>query len=84
MPTPEVIEKVRHLRAELAKTRPDTVEAANVAKHINRVLVNPGQAPPYEGLRDRLLSATADLESHHPQLANSMKAVINALSAAGV
>ena len=84
MPTPEVIEKVRQLRAQLVEARPEGSEAEHVASHIDSVLADPGDPPSYAGLSERLRSASASIEARHPQLAASMNAVINALSAAGV
>jgi hypothetical protein len=84
MPTPEVIANVRQLRAKLKETPPDTAEAANLARHIDTLLAEPTHAAHYEGLRARLVLASADLERRHPQLAASMNAVINALTTAGV
>ena len=84
MPTPEIIERVRQLRAQLAETPPGTPEAEHIASQIDSVLVDPAHTPRYEGLSDRLRSASASIENRHPQLAASMNAVINALSAAGI
>jgi hypothetical protein len=84
MPTPDVIEKVRQLRAELATARPASPEAEHLTKQLDTVLVEPDHAPHYAGLGDRLRSAAAGLEAEHPQLAAAMTTVVNALNAAGV
>ena len=84
MPSPEVIEKVRQLRAELASARPASPEAERLAQQIDALLADPEQAQHYEGLGERLRSAAAGLEAEHPQLAAAMTTVLNALSAAGV
>jgi hypothetical protein len=84
MPTPEVIEKVRQLRAELAATGPSGPEADRIAKQIDAVLGEPAHAPHYEGLGDRLRTAVAGLEIDHPQVAAAMTSVLNALNAAGL
>ena len=84
MPTPDVIEKVRQLRGELAAAQPSSPDAARIAKQIDDVLAEPARAQHYEGLGDRLRSAAAGLEGEYPQLAAAMTTVLNALSAAGV
>jgi hypothetical protein len=84
MPTPEIIERVRLLRTQLAEAKSTSPEVDPIASQIDAVLVDPAHAPRYAGLRDRLRSASASIESRHPQLAASMNAVINALGAAGV
>jgi hypothetical protein len=84
MPTPEIIESVRQLRTQLAETSPAGPEAEHVARHVDAVLVEPTNAPRYNGLSDRLRSASLSIESRHPQLAASMNAVINTLNAAGL
>ncbi|HET9623511.1 MAG TPA: DUF4404 family protein [Kofleriaceae bacterium] len=84
MPTPDVIAKVRDLRAELAAARPASPEAARIATQIDTVLAEPAHAPHYEGLGDRLRAEVAGLEGEHPKVAAAMNSVINALLAAGV
>jgi hypothetical protein len=84
MPTPDVIEKVRQLRAELATARPSSPEAEHLAKQIDAVLIEPDHAPYYVGLGERLRAAATELEREHPQLAATMTTVLNALNAAGV
>ena len=84
MPTPDIIERMRQLRSELAEAKPAAPEAAHVATALDSVLVDPTQAPRYAGLGARLRSALTALEGSHPQLAASIGAVINALSAAGI
>lgn len=82
MPTPEIVERMRQLRAQLTEIQ--LPEADPVASHIDSVLADPAHAPHYEGLSDRLRSASASIESRHPQLAASMNTVINALTATGL
>jgi translation initiation factor 2B subunit (eIF-2B alpha/beta/delta family) len=84
MPTPELIESVRQLRTRLAETQSAAPEAEHIANQLDSVLTDPAHAPHYEGLSDRLRSASAGIESRHPQLAASMNALINALNAAGI
>jgi len=84
MPTPDIIEKMRQLRSELAEAEPAAPAAANIATAIDSVLGDPTHAPHYAGLRERLRSAATGMETSHPQLASSINAVINALSAAGI
>jgi CHASE3 domain sensor protein len=80
MPTPEIIERMRQLRSQLA----DNPDAAHIATELDTVLVEPAHAPRYEGLRGRLQAASASIESRHPQLAASINTVINALNTAGI
>lgn len=84
MPTPDVIEKVRQLRAALSMARPASPEADRITQQLDTVLVEPAHAPRYAGLGERLRSAAAGLEAEHPQLAAAMTTVVNALNAAGV
>jgi len=84
MPTPEIIERVRLLRTQLAEAKSTAPEVDPVASHIDSVLADPAHAPHYQGLSERLRAASASIETRHPQLAASMNAVINALGAAGV
>jgi hypothetical protein len=80
MPTPEIIERMRQLRSQLN----DHPDAAHIATDLDTVLAEPAHAPRYEGLRGLLQSASAGIESRHPQLAASINTVINALTAAGL
>jgi hypothetical protein len=82
MPTPDVIEKVRQLRAELATAA--SPEAAHITQQLDTVLVEPNHAPHYAGLGERLRTAAAGLEAEYPQLAAAMMTVVNALNATGV
>lgn len=84
MPTPEIIENIRRLRTEVAEVEPAAPEVAHIATAIDAVLVEPSHAPHYQGLRDRLRAVSGNIESRHPELAASMNAVMNALSAAGI
>lgn len=84
MPTPEIIDKVRQLRTELAEAQPDLPQAAHITSAIDSVLNEPAHVPHYVGLRDRLLSATVGIEISHPQLAASFNTVINALNTVGI
>lgn len=84
MPTPDVIDKVRQLRAELATAPSASPEAERITQQLDSVLIEPGHAPHYAGLGERLRAAAAGLEAEHPQLAAAMMTVVNALSATGV
>ena len=84
MPTPEIIERVRQLRTQLGETQPADPETSQLVHEIDSVLADPAHAPRYDGLGERLRSASTGVEVRHPQLAASVQAVINALSAAGV
>ncbi len=84
MPTPEVIEKVRQLREELATARPASPEAERIAKQIEAVLAEPEHGPHYDGFGDRLRDTATSVEREHPKLAAAMTSVLNALSAAGL
>ncbi len=88
MPTPEIIEKVRQLRQQLAETpdlpnhvRPDV---SAIQKQIDTILLEPDHVPHYTSLNDRLLYAYVKFEVDHPNLAKAMQNVSNALQAAGL
>ena len=83
MPTPEVIEKVRQLHAELEE-QPDAPDLESLRKQIDTVLVEPFHAPHYHGLRDKLLFAYVGFEIDHPKIASTMQSVINSLTVAGL
>lgn len=84
MPTPEVLDQVRQLRAQLVAARPDSPEATHLAQQIDALLAEPAHAPHYAGLGERLRAAATSLEAAHPDLAAAMTRVVDALSAAGI
>ncbi len=88
MPTPEIVEKVKALRQQLAET-PDLPshvqpDVTAIQKQIDTILLDPSQVPNYTSLNDRLLFAFVKFQVDHPKLANAMVDVTNALAAAGI
>ncbi len=88
MPTPEIIEKVRELRQQIAET-PDLPshvqpDVSAIEKQIDTILLEPAHVPHYTSLNDRLLFSYVKLEIDHPNLAKAMQSVSNALAAAGL
>jgi hypothetical protein len=83
MPTPEVIEKLRQLRTELATT-PDAPGVQSLREDLDAVLVEPSHAQGYGGLKERLVAAYVGFQQVHPKLAASIEGVTSELTAAGL
>ena len=88
MPTKDVIDKVRGLDAELAKAPEVPAQARpevdSTRKQLATILIEPGHAPHYAGLADRLRRLYAYLEADHPRLAGAVSGVLESLSDAGL
>jgi len=87
MPTKAIIERVRELKAELAKTEPHPSTAADfeaIEKQVDTVLLEPGYAPHYLSLRDKLLYAYDGFELRHPKLAGLFENVTTELAEVGI
>ncbi len=79
MPTPEIIQRVRELHAEL-KAQPDPAKQQDVLRQLETVMLEPAHTPHYKSLSDKLLA----LEVDHPKLAGSVQQLVELLTSAGL
>ena len=78
MPTPEIIERVRQLDAELAETQPNPATAPGIETlrmQVKTVMLEPEHLPHYKSLGDKLLFHYVGFQIDHPQLAAAMERV---------
>lgn len=87
MPTPEIIQKVRELHAELGETRPTPLTQAEIDRMkqaVELVIREPDHMPHYKSLNDRILFAVVGFQIDHPKLFDLMTGVAASLSNAGI
>jgi hypothetical protein len=84
MLTPEVVQKLVALRAELATAHPDPTVIAALQNQLDAAIAEPTHAPHVAGLSEKLRAAAVAFEVTHPQLVGSLEAVIISLGNAGI
>ncbi len=87
MPTPEIIERVRKLDAELSETQPNPATAPGIEAlrlQVKTVMLEPEHLPHYKSLNDKLLFHYMGFRIDHPKLAAAMEGVTASLAAAGL
>jgi hypothetical protein len=82
MPTPEIVDKVRDLRKQIAESKGPEAEA--LRKQIDTILLEPEHRPHYRSLVERLRALYRHIVASSPNAAALIEEVANELTAAGL
>jgi hypothetical protein len=87
MPTPEIIERVRKVHAELGETQPTPMTRAEIEvlrQHVELVVKQPDHKAHYTSLKDRIELAATGFQLDHPKLFGLLNGLAVELAAAGL